>query len=178
MILITKHLIRRDKGDILSLLVRSPLLPCYSLDNLGWKLLNQPLSTFFSFHPNLSRFSHRVYNSCAVSCASSPLLRPSRSRPRSYPRKVLGDQEPCAADRSCKCWTVGSVVLLSTLIHVSWAKRLQITSPEYPHICVYICMYVCARACVFIKLCITAQSGPVVLMFMCVCMCVCLLNCT
>ena len=28
----------------------------------------------------------RVYNSCAVSCASLPLLRPLRSRPHSRPR--------------------------------------------------------------------------------------------
>ena len=47
MILITKPLIRRDKRDTLSILVQfllkpwvqylvlPPLLPCYSLDNLG-----------------------------------------------------------------------------------------------------------------------------------------------
>ena len=58
-----------------------PLLPCYSLDYLGW--------LFSSFHPSLARLPHGVYNYFAVSCASSPLLRPPRSYPRSrsrYPR--------------------------------------------------------------------------------------------
>ena len=48
----------------------SPLLPCYSLDYLSWQLLNQPFLfyIFFSFHPNLPRFPHGVYNYFAISC--------------------------------------------------------------------------------------------------------------
>ena len=62
------------------------MLLCYSLDYLGRQLLNKPLLVyaFFSFHPSLSRFPHRVYNSHAVCCASTPLLR-SLSRLRSRP---------------------------------------------------------------------------------------------
>ena len=60
--LLRKPLIRRDRGDTLSLLVHSylspeylvlpPLLPRCSLDYLGWQLLNQPFLfyIFFSFH--------------------------------------------------------------------------------------------------------------------------------
>ena len=70
------------------------LLFCCSLDCLGWQLLDQAFIfyVFFSFHPSLLRFPHGVYNSCVVSCASSPLFRPpqsyprSRSRPRSHLR--------------------------------------------------------------------------------------------
>ena len=41
-----------------------PLLPCYSLDYLGWQLLDQPFlfHIFPSFHPSLPRFPHGVYN--------------------------------------------------------------------------------------------------------------------
>ena len=69
-------------------LVLPVLLPCYFLDYLGWQLLNQPflVYVFSSFSPSLPRFSHSVYNSCAVSCASSPLLRPPQFRPRSRRR--------------------------------------------------------------------------------------------
>ena len=65
-----------------------PLLPCCSLDYLDRQLLNQLffVCVFFSFRPSLPRFPHGVYNSCAVSCASSPLLRPLQSRPRSRSR--------------------------------------------------------------------------------------------
>ena len=58
-------------------LVLPPLLPCYSLDYLGWQLLNQPFLFyfFFSFRPCLPRFPHGVYNYFAVSCALSPLFR-------------------------------------------------------------------------------------------------------
>ena len=109
--LLRKRLIRRDKGDTLSLLVQYllkswvpcafPLLPCYSLDYLGWQLLDQPylLYVITSFHPSLSRFPLGVYNSCAASCASSPLLRPpryycrSRSQSHSRPRSHI----PCCS---------------------------------------------------------------------------------
>ena len=99
MILITKTPDQtRLRGDTLSLLVQFllkrcvpcafPLLPIYSLDYLGWQLLNQPflVYVFPSFHSSLLRFPNGVYNSCAVSCASSPLFRPPRSRPCSCPR--------------------------------------------------------------------------------------------
>ena len=68
-----------------------PLLPCFSLDYLGWQLLDQPFLfyVFFSFHPSLPRFPHDVYNSCAGSCASSPLFHPPRSYPRSRSRSHL-----------------------------------------------------------------------------------------
>ena len=63
------------------------------VDYLGWQLLDQPFLFYFfsSFHPSVPRFPHGVYNSCAVSCASSPLFRPlpsyplSRSCSRSHP---------------------------------------------------------------------------------------------
>ena len=93
--LLQKPLIKRDKGDTLSLLVQillepwapcaPPLLPCCSPGYPSWQLLNQPFLFYivFAFHPCLHRFPHGVYKSCAVSCASSPLLRPPRSYPRS-----------------------------------------------------------------------------------------------
>ena len=34
-------------------------------------------------------------------------------------------------------------------------------------LCMYACMYVCMYACIFIKLHITAQSGPVILVILC-----------
>ena len=64
------------------------LLPCYSLDYLGWQLLDQPFFfyIFSSFHPSLPRFPHGVNNYFAVTCASSALFRPPPSYPRSrYP---------------------------------------------------------------------------------------------
>ena len=69
----------------------TPLLPCCSLDYLGWQLLNQPFLfyIFFSFHQCLARFPHGVYNYFAVSCAFSPLFRPPRSYPRSRSRFIL-----------------------------------------------------------------------------------------
>ena len=70
-------LIRRIKGDTLSLLVQnfylspgylvlSLLLPYYFLDYLGWLLLDQPfIFYFFSlFYPSLPGFPRGVYNSC------------------------------------------------------------------------------------------------------------------
>ena len=95
-----KLLIRRDKGKTLYLLGLSALkswVPCASppasfLLSMGRQLLNQPflVYVFSTFYPNLLRFPHRVYNFCAVSCASAPLLCCPRSRPRSrlrsYPR--------------------------------------------------------------------------------------------
>ena len=103
--LLRKPLIRRNKGDKLSLLVQFLLKPwvpyapppCFlvtlSLTHLGWQLLtiDQPFLfyIFSSFHPSLPSFPHGIYNYFAVSCASSPLFRPLRSYPRSrsrYPR--------------------------------------------------------------------------------------------
>ena len=49
------------------------------------------------------------------------------------------------------------------------------------YVCMYMCVCVCVCVCVFIKLHITAQSGPVILVILChshVCLCVYLLNCT
>ena len=43
---------------------------------------------------------------------------------------VVLDQEHRAADWGCNFCTVGSVVLLFTLIHVSRAKKLQGTRPK------------------------------------------------
>ena len=43
--------------------------------------------------------------------------------------KLLGNREIYAADRSCRFCTVGSVVLLSTFVHLSRAKFLQSISP-------------------------------------------------
>ena len=34
-------------------------------------------------------------------------------------------------------------------------------------VCVYVCVCVCVCVCVFIKLHITAQSGPVILVILC-----------
>ena len=66
-------------------LVIPPLLPCLSVDYLGWQLLDQPFlfNVFFSFHPSLPRFPHGVYNLCAFSCNSSPLFHPPQSHLRS-----------------------------------------------------------------------------------------------
>ena len=104
MIPITKIFHRTHTDNTLSLFVQfllkpcvpcappPPLLPCYSLDYRGWQLLDQPflVYVFSSFHPNLFRFPHGVYSSCAVSYASSPLFCPPRSYPhsrsRSHPR--------------------------------------------------------------------------------------------
>ena len=64
------------------------LLPFYSLDYLGcWQLLDQPFIFYIfpSFHRSLPRFPYGVYNYFAVSCACSPLFRPPRSYPRSFP---------------------------------------------------------------------------------------------
>ena len=66
-----------------------PLLPCYSLDYLGWQLLDQPFLfyIFSSFLSSLPRSPHGVYNYYAASFAFSPLFRSPRSYPRSrYPR--------------------------------------------------------------------------------------------
>ena len=56
---------------------------------LGRKLLNQHFLVYILFclstQVSLPHFLHRVYNSCAVSCASSPLLLPPRSHPRLFP---------------------------------------------------------------------------------------------
>ena len=90
-----------------------PLLPCYSIDHLGWKLLNQSFLVYvlFSFYPSLFRFPHGVYNSCAFSCASrlrsrlrsrprfhshsrSHLRYCSRFRPRSHPAFILWSPSP------------------------------------------------------------------------------------
>ena len=96
--LLRKPLIRRDKGDTLSLLVKFLLKPWVPFASLPASLLFSRLSgleatepilfclRFSSFHPSLPRFPHRVYNSCAVSCTSSPLLCPPRPRPRSRTR--------------------------------------------------------------------------------------------
>ena len=35
------------------------------------------------------------------------------------------------------------------------------------NVCVYVCMYVCMYVCKFIKLRITAQSGPAILVILC-----------
>ena len=118
MILITKISDQtRQRGHTLSTctfltspecLVLLPLLPCYSLDCLGRQLLSQPFLVyiFSCFQRNPPRFPHRAYNSCAVSCASSPLFRPprcrpcsdlrycSRFRPRSHPVFVHGLGSP------------------------------------------------------------------------------------
>ena len=110
----------RQRGHTLSTYTNltCPLLPCYSLDNPGWQLLNQPFSfyIFFAFHPCLPRFPHGVYNYFAVSCAFSPLFGPPQSysrsryrRPRSHlrysPRFRLRSRPVCV--RVCVCVGVG-----------------------------------------------------------------------
>ena len=78
-------------------LVPPPLLPCCSLDYLGWQLLNQPFLfyMFLSFHPCLPRFPHGVYNYFAVSCVFSPLFRPPRSYSRSRYRRPRSHLRYC-----------------------------------------------------------------------------------
>ena len=78
MILITKTSDQTRQRDTHSLLVQFllelwvpcslPLLPCYSLEYLSWKLLDQPFLfyVFSSFHPTLPRFPHGV---CVCVCA-------------------------------------------------------------------------------------------------------------
>ena len=105
-------------------LVLPPLLPCCSLDYLGWQLLKQPLLFyifFISFHPCLPHFPHGVYNYFAVSCAFSPLFRPPRSylrsrrprshlrycprfRPRSHPVFVYGTVYVCIVITYSRIW--------------------------------------------------------------------------
>ena len=55
------------------------LLPCFSLDYLGWQLVDQPFLFYIvsSFHPSLARFPRGVYNACAVSCGFFASLPPS-----------------------------------------------------------------------------------------------------
>ena len=79
-----------------------PLLPCCSLDYLGWQLLNEPFLfyIFFSFHPCLPRFPHGVYNCFAVYCAFSPPFRP----PRSYSRSPSRYRRPLTHLRYCPCF--------------------------------------------------------------------------
>ena len=43
--------------------------------------------------------------------------------------------------------------------------KLHITTQSGPVILVILCMYVCMYVCIFIKLHITAQSGPVIYSF-------------
>ena len=85
--LLRKCLIRRDKGDTLSPWVPCAFPPASLLFSRLYGLATTELTLvfvfFFSFHPSLPRFPHRVYTSCAACCASSPLFRPPRSRPRS-----------------------------------------------------------------------------------------------
>ena len=86
MILITKISHQtRQRGHTLS-----TCTSYHSLDYLGRQLLNRSFLVYVSFSLRRSflRFPHRVYNSCAVSCTSSPFLRPPRSRPQSRPRPV------------------------------------------------------------------------------------------
>ena len=79
--LFRKPLIKRDKGDTLSLLVQillgpwapcaPPLLPCCSPGYPSWQLLNQPFLfyIFFAFHPScLPRFPRGVYSYFACAC--------------------------------------------------------------------------------------------------------------
>ena len=95
-------MIRRDKGNTLSLLVQfllKPWVPCAPppcflavlFSRLSGLAATEPtlsyLRFFNSFHPSLPRSPRGVYNSCAVSCASAPLFRPPRSHPR--PRSHL-----------------------------------------------------------------------------------------
>ena len=169
-----------------------PLLSCYSLDYLGWQLLNQPFLFYicFSFHPCLLHFPHGVYNYFAVSCAF------------------------CLCMYVCMyvfiklhITTQSGPVILVILCHSHWSSRGGINDTYYenlwsdatkgtrslylynsylsseflvlPDVCMYVCMYVC----IFIKLhIITAQSGPVILVILCmwctyVCMYVCMSVC-
>ena len=56
-----------------------PLLPCCSLGNPGWQLLNQPFLFYilFAFHPCLPRFPRGVYSYLTVSCVFFVSLPPS-----------------------------------------------------------------------------------------------------
>ena len=94
--LLPKPLIRCDKGGTFSLLeqfLRKPRVSCAFLPSsllfcryLGRQLLKQNFliyTRFFYSRPSLPRFPHRVYTSCGVSYASSPLPHPPRSFPSS-----------------------------------------------------------------------------------------------
>ena len=71
--------IRRDKGDTLSLLVQflliprvpcapPPLLPCHSLDYLGWQLLNHPFSIPTQVSPGSHIASTTLVRLCMYVC--------------------------------------------------------------------------------------------------------------
>ena len=186
-----------------------PLVPCCSLDYQGWQLLNQPflVYVFSSFDRSLPRFRHDVYNSCAVSCASSPLFRPPRShlrsRPRSYPRprsylNYCSRFRPRSRPRSHPVYVDGSLApsplpfppcpragprshLALLRLHVPpfpfplrtfpspfTSPFPRPTSTPFPSpFPSPTAMCVCVTVCVFIKLHITAQSGPVILVILC-----------
>ena len=117
-----------------------PLLPCHTLDYLGWQLLDQPFIfyIFSSFHPSLPRFPHGVYNYFAVSCASSPRFRP----PRSYPVPAI--LVPASV-------LVPVPVLIrcsSTGLHPRPHPRSRpvpapVPVPILRFLCVCVCVYVC-----------------------------------
>ena len=65
------------------LIILPSFLSCYPLDYLSEQLLNRRflVYAFSHFRSSLPRFPHRVYISCGISCASSPLLLPPQSCP-------------------------------------------------------------------------------------------------
>ena len=97
-----------------------------SLDYLGWQLLDQPFIfyVFSSFHSSLPRFPHDVYNSYAVSCASSPLFRPPRSYPRSRSRP-----RPRPRFRSCPVPAPVPVPILRSFVRLRSCVCVCVFSP-------------------------------------------------
>ena len=90
---------------------------------------------FFSFHLSLPRFPHGAYNSCAVSCASSPSPRPSRSfsrsRPHSHPVFVHGLSTPVPVPAPVPAPILCSFVRLHPLARSrSRSTPFTVPSPE------------------------------------------------
>ena len=117
-----------------------PLLPCYSLDYLGWQLLDQPFCLhFFLFQPKSPRFPHGDDNYFAVSCAFLPLFRP----PRFYPRSRSRHPRPHSHLRYCPCFrprsrprfhpvfVYGSLPLLGYGSFVRGRKRKKVDSRPF-----------------------------------------------
>ena len=70
-------------------LVLPSLLPCYSLDFLGWRPLNQCFLLYFIFlSSSLTRFPHHLHSFSGLCCARSPLLHQHHPVPAPAPVPV------------------------------------------------------------------------------------------
>ena len=102
---------------------------------------------YFLFPLESTRFPHRVYSSCAVSCASSPLLRPRRSRLRSRHRSHPRHRSHLRNCSRFVCvWGGGGIYLIAhncaiRPCHPSHSVPLALILPRGVCVCVCVCIY-------------------------------------